>query len=48
MVIGMRLLSIFMLLLSVTDRMMMSSMAVPSIWSMARLTVVTCSVSKNG
>ena len=48
MVIGMRLLSIFMFLLSVTDRMMMSSMAVTSIWSMARLTVVTFSVSKKG
>ena len=48
MVRGMRLLSTFMLFLSVTDRMMIRSMAVPSIWSMARVTVVTCSVSKNG
>merc|ERR1719186_57072 len=41
MVRGTRLLWIFMLLSSVTARMTMSSMAVPSIWSMARLTVVT-------
>ena len=41
MVRGTRLLWIFMFLSSVTARMMMSSMAVPSIWSMARLTVVT-------
>ena len=45
---GTRLLDIFMLLLSVTARMMMSSMAVPNIWSMARLRVLTCSVAKNG
>ena len=38
---GTRLLSIFMFFLSVTARMMMSSMAVPSIWSKARLKVVT-------
>ena len=48
MVRGTRLLCIFMLLLSVTARMMMSSMAVPSTWSMARLKVVTWSVPKNG
>ena len=41
MVRGIRLLCIFMLLLSVTAMMMMSSMAVPSIWSKARLKVVT-------
>ena len=45
---GTRLLSIFMFFLSVTARMIMSSMAVPSTWSMARLKVVTWSVPKNG
>ena len=39
---GTRLLGIFMLFLSVTARMMTSSMAVPSIWSMARLMVLIC------
>ena len=48
MVRGTRLLDIFMLLLSVTARMMMRSMAVPNIWSMARLRVLTFSTSKKG
>ena len=47
-VMGTKLLSIFMFLLSVTARMMMRSMAVPRIWSIARLRVVTCLISKKG
>ena len=45
---GTMLLSIFMFSLSVTAKMMMRSMAVPSIWSMERLRVLTCFSSKKG
>ena len=41
MMTGMRLEMIFMFSSSVTARMMRRSRAVPSIWSIARLTVVT-------
>merc|ERR1719167_177118 len=47
-IIGTRLLCMFMLLLSVTARIMRSSIAVPRIWSIARLNVLTCSKGKLG
>ena len=48
MVRGTMLLWIFMFFLSVTERMMINSMAVPNIWSIARVSKVTCLVSKKG
>ena len=47
-VIGIILLCIFMFLSSVTARTMMSNMAVPRIWSTAKLLVVTSLTSKKG